>query len=170
MHSPRRGGEKQASPPRKYCSAWQALLLCGAVALAVGVTRSLGANKYTCRACSSSLGQLPQTLPMANSMPPILHRPAVLLFGDSLTERSLDPEGGWGAVLAHYLARKVRDGTARSWTTYLQLNASAVGFCKCCLAFLAALTLCHRATYRLMWSTAALGDTTRAGPCRCWNR
>jgi lysophospholipase L1-like esterase len=44
---------------------------------------------------------------MANEQPPVLARPAVLLFGDSLTERSLDPEGGWGAVVAHHFARKV---------------------------------------------------------------
>lgn len=44
---------------------------------------------------------------MANNQPPILCRPAVLLFGDSLTERSLDPRGGWGAAVAHHFARKV---------------------------------------------------------------
>eukprot|EP00879_Flechtneria_rotunda_P013486 GHRR01014080.1.p1 GENE.GHRR01014080.1~~GHRR01014080.1.p1 ORF type:complete len:266 (+),score=96.95 GHRR01014080.1:354-1151(+) len=44
---------------------------------------------------------------MANDQPPSLTRPVALLFGDSLTERSLDPEGGWGAALGHHFARKV---------------------------------------------------------------
>ena len=33
-------------------------------------------------------------------------RPAVMLFGDSLTQRSYE-EGGWGASLTHHYARKV---------------------------------------------------------------
>eukprot|EP00775_Hariotina_reticulata_P015398 gene15398-biopygen16972 len=49
----------------------------------------------------------PLSIPMANQQPPCLERPVVLLFGDSLTERSFDPEGGWGASLAHHYVRKV---------------------------------------------------------------
>jgi hypothetical protein len=37
----------------------------------------------------------------------VVHRPKVILFGDSLTERSFDA-GGWGAALAHNYSRKVR--------------------------------------------------------------
>jgi hypothetical protein len=36
-------------------------------------------------------------------------RPRFLLFGDSLTERSLSGERGWGASLAHTFFRKVSD-------------------------------------------------------------
>lgn len=43
---------------------------------------------------------------MANDQRPVLVRPAILLFGDSLTERSLDPAGGWGAAMAHHFGRK----------------------------------------------------------------
>lgn len=50
---------------------------------------------------------VPQLLHMANSQPPVLRRAVALLFGDSLTERSFDSEGGWGAGLAHHFARKV---------------------------------------------------------------
>jgi hypothetical protein len=32
----------------------------------------------------------------------------LLLLHCSLTERSMDPDGGWGAALAHHFARKVR--------------------------------------------------------------
>jgi hypothetical protein len=40
-----------------------------------------------------------------------LHRPKVILFGDSITERSFDA-GGWGAALAHNYSRKVGWHTA----------------------------------------------------------
>lgn len=35
-------------------------------------------------------------------------RPAIVLFGDSLTERGFDPASGWAAAMAHHYARKVR--------------------------------------------------------------
>ena len=47
---------------------------------------------------------------MANEVPEALGRPVALLFGDSLTERSMDSDGGWGAALYHHFARKVRGG------------------------------------------------------------
>uniref|UniRef100_A0A383VB09 SGNH hydrolase-type esterase domain-containing protein n=1 Tax=Tetradesmus obliquus TaxID=3088 RepID=A0A383VB09_TETOB len=64
-------------------------------------------------ATSSSSSSCPQgrveplQVPMANEQPPCLVRPVALLFGDSLTERSMDPDGGWGAALAHHFARKL---------------------------------------------------------------
>ncbi len=36
----------------------------------------------------------------------VLHRPKIVIFGDSLTERSFD-QGGWGAALQHNYSRKV---------------------------------------------------------------
>jgi hypothetical protein len=51
---------------------------------------------------------VPESMAATNVNARALHRPVVLLFGDSLTERSMDPEGGWGATLAHFFARKVR--------------------------------------------------------------
>eukprot|EP00798_Chlamydomonas_sp_ICE-L_P006097 gene6097-2694_t len=35
-----------------------------------------------------------------------LNRPKFILFGDSLTQRSMSSEGGWGAALAHNYGRK----------------------------------------------------------------
>jgi hypothetical protein len=40
-------------------------------------------------------------------MTPVLTRPRLVLFGDSLTERSYNPDGGWAAALSDYYCRKV---------------------------------------------------------------
>ncbi|KAF8059122.1 GDSL esterase/lipase [Scenedesmus sp. PABB004] len=69
---------------------------------AAAPARGRAAPAPGCAARCSALG-----LPMANDQPPCLVRPVALLFGDSLTERSLDPDGGWGAALAHRYARKL---------------------------------------------------------------
>lgn len=45
--------------------------------------------------------------PPVNTGAATLRRPKIVLFGDSLTERSFDPDGGWGAALAHGLYRRV---------------------------------------------------------------
>ena len=36
-----------------------------------------------------------------------MQRPEFVLFGDSLTQKASDPEGGWAAALAHNYQRKV---------------------------------------------------------------
>lgn len=43
---------------------------------------------------------------MADPSAWVLHRPKLILFGDSLTERAMSM-GGWGASLAHTYMRKV---------------------------------------------------------------
>ena len=40
-----------------------------------------------------------------------MQRPQFVLFGDSLTQKALDPDGGWAAAFAHDYQRKV--GTPR---------------------------------------------------------
>lgn len=54
---------------------------------------------------------------MANEQPEVLRRPVVLLFGDSLTERCFEPDGGWGAALAHHFGRKA-DVLSRGFAGY----------------------------------------------------
>jgi hypothetical protein len=58
---------------------------------------------------------------------PVLYRPLLLLFGDSLTERSMDPDGGWGATLAHHFARKVRAPPRGSWGRTWELGPRRAG-------------------------------------------
>ena len=36
-----------------------------------------------------------------------MQRPKFALFGDSLTQKASDPQGGWAAALAHGYQRKV---------------------------------------------------------------
>ena len=66
-------------------------------------------------ASSGHLGNCPfaspyiRTAVMANDVPEVMQRPIGLLFGDSLTERSMDSDGGWGAALYHHFSRKVWD-------------------------------------------------------------
>lgn len=91
--------QRALSTGRCQLSAWQAVLLCSVTALAAGVlgrasgTRGARPLPPHC-APPTSLEHLVRSLPMANEQPPLARRPVVLLFGDSLTERSLDPEGG----------------------------------------------------------------------------
>jgi len=64
-------------------------------------------------AASGHLGKCPfaspyiRTAAMANDVPEVMQRPVGLLFGDSLTERSMDSDGGWGAALYHHFSRKL---------------------------------------------------------------
>lgn len=43
---------------------------------------------------------------MTTTKLPVRSKPRIVLFGDSLTERSFNPAGGWGAALADYYSRK----------------------------------------------------------------
>lgn len=74
--------------------------------------------------------------PTDSSLPPLLQRPRILLFGDSLTERSFDPEGGWGASLAHRYARKVPGEPCHVFTDSTHrlcvMMAAAWGRCSGC--------------------------------------
>ncbi len=45
--------------------------------------------------------------PVVTTMPPVISKPQIVLFGDSLTERSFNPAGGWAAALSDYYCRKV---------------------------------------------------------------
>ena len=44
---------------------------------------------------------------MQTQHPGLIIRPAFVLFGDSLTQRSFSPDQGWGAALASAYCRKV---------------------------------------------------------------
>lgn len=55
---------------------------------------------------AAQASQAPQASLPPNANTTIRSRPNFLLFGDSLTERSFDPSGGWGAALAHMYTRK----------------------------------------------------------------
>jgi hypothetical protein len=98
-------------------SACHALLLCAVTAaLAAGFARSaFSARARACTTSNAFLSRVYSSVPMASPQQALLHRPVVLLFGDSLTERSMEPAGGWGAAVAHHFARKARrvlDGLA----------------------------------------------------------
>jgi hypothetical protein len=60
---------------------------------------------------SACPGTLPRLWPVQNGAGAmfVLQRPRIVLFGDSLTEKSFGV-GGWGATLANYYVRKVRRG------------------------------------------------------------
>lgn len=80
-------------------TVWQTGLLCAALAFA---TRT--AHEHWRRApCAPPPDRPPH---VTSKRPPSLTRPAILLFGDSLTERSMEPEGGWGAALAFHYTQK----------------------------------------------------------------
>jgi hypothetical protein len=68
------------------------------------ISNARGLRSARGKHCAAARGD--GAMPVANSVPPILRRPACLLFGDSLTERSMDSEYGWGAALAHHFGRK----------------------------------------------------------------
>ncbi|KAI8466391.1 MAG: SGNH hydrolase-type esterase domain-containing protein [Monoraphidium minutum] len=107
-----RPSQAYVDPHRRIFTPAHALLLsiaAAALALAFRCGASSGAARSSdCSwaARASPYGAASPAPAMANEQPPILRRPAILLFGDSLTERSLDPQGGWGAALAHHYARK----------------------------------------------------------------
>jgi hypothetical protein len=81
-------------------------------------------------AAAANLGKCPfaspyiRTYAMANDVPEVMQRPIGLLFGDSLTERSMDSDGGWGAALYHYFSRKVR--------TFKHLIVVLIVHSRCC--------------------------------------
>ena len=105
-HAGVRSSRALAEAARLACS-WSVLTLvvlaCTTTAL---VASSLALRRAPCSALRASHARQSAMPAAANDQPPLLRRPAVLLFGDSLTERCFE-EGGWGAALAHHFARKV---------------------------------------------------------------
>lgn len=107
--------------------------------------------------CALAAGRAVTSVPMANEQPPLLRRPAVLLFGDSLTERCFDAEGGWGAALAHRLARKA-DVLSRGFGGYNSRWAA--------LALEEVLSQLADARQRVLLATLWLGANDAALPDR----
>ncbi len=62
---------------------------------------------YECKVSTELLYPPTSMANPSNDLAPVAKRPVAMLFGDSLTQYSFDPNGGWGAALAHHFQRKV---------------------------------------------------------------
>ena len=96
-------------PPAKTPAAPVLFALCLLMLSGVGVwhlgnSRLRSSSRQACPRGGG--GSSTASMPVANGVPPVLRRPACLLFGDSLTERAMDSDRGWGAALAHHFGRK----------------------------------------------------------------
>ena len=60
-----------------------------------------------------------------NVRTPVVTYPKVILFGDSLTQKSMNPESNWGSLIADFLARKC-DVIVRGFSGYNTRKCLAV--------------------------------------------
>ena len=70
------------------------------------------------RSCLLLLGSSHTVDQFCSNMARTLQRPQFVLFGDSLTQKAFDPQGGWAAALAHNYQRKAK----YYWTSVCRLD------------------------------------------------
>lgn len=84
----------------------------------VNMTSSIGGHNGGGAFSSPSTSSTTSTPGFSNSSnSPVVSFPKVILFGDSLTQKSMHPESNWGALVADFLARKC-DVIVRGFSGY----------------------------------------------------
>lgn len=90
-------------------------------------------------------------------------RPQIVLFGDSITQRSFR-SGGWGAAVADIYSRKVS-----SFYLLPTFSSKILGFTilSVCLLIWACVKIRTPGVCRLMWCSVVMVGTTPGGLCSC---